>query len=446
MLGKKKKTRDVSDGANKHERIAQYKRFALLALIVVCVLALLLLFGTGGEKKASPSDVGASERLQGAASRNPSDKESFESLSRQVQGQAGAVDAANKKVSEFRTEIGELRDLIIKRNNEDVSGVEGEVAYLKSQIALLNKKISNLSSGSTQGASIPGRSSDGGRGQNQRILPPTTQGRFNVPEPVSGVKSTREVVILELGGSDNTELDILDDVEKNISGNLSDAVEPDVFATDDYVPPNAFAPATVLVGVDAATGQRAQNDPLNATFLITGPARHVVKNGVMEQTDLEGCVVNGAAFGDLSSERILIKLAKMTCPLPNGQVAVQDVQGHVTENGKAGVRGKIISRVGDKINRAAVAGLFSGLGGALGNSGRGFGGGGSGGIIQEIPNGEELAIASVGAGVSNAASTLTEYYVERARAIEPVVSMPRGIDVELVFISGFKPRPTVESE
>jgi len=163
--------------------------------------------------------------------------------------------------------------------------------------------------------------------------------------------------------------------------------------------------------------------------------------------DLEGCIVNGAAYGELSTERVHIKLQMMSCPLEGGDVAVQQVQGHVTELGKAGVRGQVIERQGDKVRRATIAGALEGLGGALGSvGGRGYGIGGGGGLVQEIPNAEELAIASAGGAVKAASSNIADFYLERARAYEPVVAMPRGINVELVFISGFKARPTQVAE
>ncbi|NRD89042.1 conjugal transfer protein TraB, partial [Sphingopyxis sp. BSNA05] len=93
----------------------------------------------------------------------------------------------------------------------------------------------------------------------------------------------------------------------------------------EYLPPNSYAPAKVIVGVDASVGVASQSDPLPVVLRITGPARSVVKNGKLLTTNITGCIVNGAARGDLSSEKVYVKLARMTCDQPGGRVAVSEV-------------------------------------------------------------------------------------------------------------------------
>jgi conjugal transfer pilus assembly protein TraB len=44
----------------------------------------------------------------------------------------------------------------------------------------------------------------------------------------------------------------------------------------------------------------------------------------------------------------------------------------------------------------------------------------------------------VGSGVSGAASMLADYYIKRAEQYQPVIEMPTGIEVELVFLAGFR--------
>ena len=63
----------------------------------------------------------------------------------------------------------------------------------------------------------------------------------------------------------------------------------------DYLPPNSYAPARVIVGVDASAGVASQTDPLPVVLRITGPARSVMQNGKVLTTRIQGCVVNGAS-------------------------------------------------------------------------------------------------------------------------------------------------------
>lgn len=216
-----------------------------------------------------------------------------------------------------------------------------------------------------------------------------------------------------------------------------------VFDTGKVVPPNSYARAKVLVGVDAAAGVRDSADPKPVVFRIVGPAVSVGVNGRFQETDIRGCMINGAAYGELSSEKVYVKLQRITCPVGQNRHAVGTVEGFVTHKGKAGVRGTVISREGNLTQRAMIAGTLQGLGSGLSanfnrNGAGGVGGGLSGLLGTEKLSASEIAQASVGQGVSNAASMLADYYIKRAEQYQPVIEMPTGVEVELVFLSGIQ--------
>ncbi|MEO0452327.1 MAG: TrbI/VirB10 family protein, partial [Pseudomonadota bacterium] len=134
----------------------------------------------------------------------------------------------------------------------------------------------------------------------------------------------------------------------------------------DWVPTNAYAPATFLVTVDMPAGSEDESDPLPVLLRITGPAKSVLEDGAPLETDLTGCQVNGAATPDLSSERVLIRLQKMTCLRASGEVVETAVEGYVAQFGKVGVRGRVIRREGAFIKQALLASFVGGFGDALG--------------------------------------------------------------------------------
>jgi conjugal transfer pilus assembly protein TraB len=219
-----------------------------------------------------------------------------------------------------------------------------------------------------------------------------------------------------------------------------------VFSSDRFVPPNAYVKARVLVGVDAATGVTTSSDPKPVLFRLTGPAVHVGSNGRFQTTDLTGCVVNGAAYGELSSEKVYIRLQRISCPAGDRQFSVATVEGYASHLGKAGVRGNVISREGGLTGRAMIAGTLQGLGRSLSNytdSVSNTIGIGAGGALTAPPppDAGTVAAGAVGGGVANAAEMLADYYVKRAEQYQPVIEMPTGIEVELVFLSGFEITP-----
>lgn len=205
----------------------------------------------------------------------------------------------------------------------------------------------------------------------------------------------------------------------------------------DYLPPNSYAPARVIVGVDASAGVSSQTDPLPVVLRITGPARSVMQNGKVLTTRIEGCIVNGAARGDLSSEKVYVKLARMTCDQPGGRVAVSEVKGFISFAGKSGVRGRVVSREGNLVSQALLAGIVGGFG-------RGFSANANGIFAGQVGTGQQreqlsatdILAGGLGQGAGEAADTVSRYLIERAEQYQPVVEMPTGIAVEIVFLDG----------
>ncbi|WP_298672403.1 TrbI/VirB10 family protein [uncultured Sphingomonas sp.] len=206
-----------------------------------------------------------------------------------------------------------------------------------------------------------------------------------------------------------------------------------------YLPPNSFASAKVIVGVDASAGVNSQTDPLPVVLRITGPARSVYQNGRLLTTKIEGCLINGAARGDLSSEKVYVKLQKMTCPQPGGRYAVSEVKGFIAFGGKTGVRGRVVSREGSLAMQAFLAGLVSGGGNALNTAFNqplaSISTDGEGGT-NRTPNFGSVGLRALGGGAAESGKDVSKYLIERAEQYQPVIEMPTGIDVEIVFLEG----------
>ena len=205
-----------------------------------------------------------------------------------------------------------------------------------------------------------------------------------------------------------------------------------------FLPPNSIATAKVVVGVDAATNVHSQSDPLPVLLRITGPARSVFSDGKLYRTQVQGCMVNGAAYGDLSSEKVYVKLQRMTCPQPGGRFAVSEVKGFISFGGKVGLRGRVVSREGGLIGQAFLAGLAGGFGrGFSANANSIFSGANVSvnGQRQQLSTGD-IVKGGLGEGVSKAGDTVSDYLIERAEQYQPVIEMPTGADVEVVFLDG----------
>ena len=201
-----------------------------------------------------------------------------------------------------------------------------------------------------------------------------------------------------------------------------------------WLPAGAYAEALVLAGVDASAGVSSQGDPRPVLFRLTGKARSAAAEGIAMEADVEGCTLTGAAYGDLSSEKVYVRLQTMTCAGSEaGTVIETKVSGFVAGGGKAGVRGPVVSREGALVEKAFLAGLVSGAGETAAN-------------VLQAPAGTagaenaaslgDLGRAGLGAGAGSAGRRVADYLIRRAEQYQPVIQLQTGTRVTVVFIEG----------
>ena len=215
---------------------------------------------------------------------------------------------------------------------------------------------------------------------------------------------------------------------------VADVVEKPVAS---WLPAGAHAEAVVLAGVDASAGVSSQGDPRPVLFRITAPAWTAAEDGTALAVDVAGCTVTGAAFGDLSSEKVYARLRTMTCAgdAP-GTVIETEVAGFAAGSGKAGVRGPVVSREGALVEKAFLAGLVSGAGQGVAQAFQPQAvATGSGAAVANTGLGD-IGRAGLGAGAGSAGQKVADYMIRRAEQYQPVIQLTAGTKVTLVFLEG----------
>ena len=218
--------------------------------------------------------------------------------------------------------------------------------------------------------------------------------------------------------------------------------------TADYVPAGSYAEAVVLAGADTSASVQAQGDPRPVLIRLTSPAYGAAVDGVASRSEIEGCTVTGAAYGDLSSEKVYVRLQTMACAgdAP-GTVIETPVSGFVAGAGKAGIRGPVVSREGALVQRAFLSGLFSGFGQGANQAFRPqavLAGGGT--ATFENTGLDDIGRAGLGAGAGTAGEQISDYLIRRAEQYQPVIQLASGTPVTVVFLEGawLDGRPGIE--
>ncbi len=197
-----------------------------------------------------------------------------------------------------------------------------------------------------------------------------------------------------------------------------------------YLPAGTFMKAVVLSGVTASTGGTAAANPMPMLMEVTDTAR--LPNDF--RSAVERCFLTASATGDLSSERVLVRLDRLSCMKKDGKAVDVRVQGYVTgEDGKTGVRGRLVTRSGQAIANAVFLGALSGLGEAVSLSAQNTTTYSSGSSSSTVTNPWK---AGLGEGMSDAMDRVVDYYLRLADKIFPVLELDGGRTVEAVLAQG----------
>ncbi len=354
------------------------------------------------------------------------------------------MEARLKRLELERQKLEKDNELLARKNTDMVSDANQAIDAQAEEIERLRQQVTAISQGSQEQANAKkqgGQTSQITTNPNLSNLPPTiTENPFERARNDLAPKIRSRT---DLRSSPNARTGEVPKAANLIHFNLGEREGGSKDLTR-YIPAGAYAPAEVISGVDAAVGVNAQADPRPVLFRITGPAITAALGGVRQTANLKGCTVTGAAFGDLSSEKVYVRLQTMTCSRRHGQVFETDIQGYMAGAGKAGVRGIVVSREGALIAQSFFAGAVSGIGGAASQAMQPqvIDTGATGvGITTGQQQITDILKGGIGQGLDNAGGKVSDYLVKRAEQYQPVVVMQAGTRVELVFISGVDLNP-----
>ena len=198
-----------------------------------------------------------------------------------------------------------------------------------------------------------------------------------------------------------------------------------------YLPPS-FMEATLLSGLDAPTTSEAKGNPVPVLLRVKTPA--VLPNSV--KANLKGCFVIADGKGNLATERAELLLVSLSCLDRKGQAVVdQKIKGFVVdEDGKIGLRGRVVAKMGSMIARSMLAGFFGGVGDAIKASATTMSVSPLGTTQTVDP--KDIAMSGVGSGLSSGFKEIQKFYMELARQTMPVIEVGATKPVTLVISEG----------
>ncbi|MGC8766613.1 MAG: TraB/VirB10 family protein [Brevinematia bacterium] len=198
-----------------------------------------------------------------------------------------------------------------------------------------------------------------------------------------------------------------------------------------YLPPS-FMEATLLSGLDAPAVGEGKGHPVPILLRIKAPA--VLPNRV--KANLKGCFIIAEGVGNLATERADIRLVSISCiDRKNRAVIDQKIKGFVVDtDGKIGLRGTVVSKMGGLLVRSFLAGLVQGFGTQIFVQSQ-YTSVSAEGTLQTVKPGEAFKYG-LGQGIQSAANELMKFYLELAKQTIPVVEVLPTRSVTLVVSEG----------
>ncbi|WP_406625171.1 TrbI/VirB10 family protein [Acidovorax sp. SDU_ACID1] len=198
--------------------------------------------------------------------------------------------------------------------------------------------------------------------------------------------------------------------------------------------PVSFTRGTLLGGLDAPTGGQSQSNP--HPVLIRLSDNSVLPNRF--RGEYKECFVIAAGYGDISSERAYLRTENLSCVRTDGATLEVRIQGTVYgEDGKVGMRGRLVTKQGQMLANALLAGVVSGIGQGLSTANTTYSTSALGSIAS-ADNSADAYRAGLGQGVGKALDRLAQYYIKLAENTFPVIEVDAGREIDVVVTKGVR--------
>jgi conjugal transfer pilus assembly protein TraB len=254
---------------------------------------------------------------------------------------------------------------------------------------------------------------------------------------------------VEQRGVLNTESDVQSDRIRQHAGNskvLKNGIKVIKFSNTDseydldenFIFAGTYARAVLVGSVTVSAGVGASSNPKPVLLRINDTGN--LPNNI--RGFLKDAMVIGAAYGNLSSESIVIRLERLVkIDRGSGIGADIPVKGYVAgENGDSEIRGIVIDRAGAVARNAAVSGFLSGMAEYVTTSNSSavkFEP--SSGLAQFSPQkGSKMLEQGASKGIGNAVEKYADFIIKRAEQMQPVIKIDGGRKLTIVFTESVK--------
>ena len=197
-----------------------------------------------------------------------------------------------------------------------------------------------------------------------------------------------------------------------------------------HIPATSYVSGHLLGGISVSTSVNSASEPIPVVIKLTGRG-NLPKDFAV---DMKQCRLLGSCYGDISSERAIIRAEELVCEDKEAELILSTKAAGVIygDDGANGIRGTVVSMSEKHLKNAFVGGVLSGFS----NTAKGQGGlniTSLGAVSTKKRGARDMAEDGLMGGTSSAAEKLADYHIKLAENISPVILIPGGTKVDVVF-------------
>ena len=355
-----------------------------------------------------------------------------------------------------RTEVQQKLDQQQLENKKFAEeSLKNQGTEFSKQIAMLQDEIKVLRSGvnnPVNDAGLPSLNMDGGAAPG---LPKKSTGKIDPPLPAVGAQSSASAevavaaepakpklrvigadLIAKSGSADAPEAATTTSDGKEVPAMQTSASPANKKTTDHFLPAGSIIEGVLINGMDAPTDATAQKQPVPALVRIKEEA--ILPNKY--RSDVRECFILISGFGSLSDERAKFRTETLSCVRKDGGVIETKIDAYVVSSydGKVGLRGRLVTKQGAVLARSLLAGFASGFSSSLAPQQVSSLATGMPGSTVPYQDPDIGAAAQRGAytGVGKALDNLSQYYLDTAKQLHPVLEIDAGQKISIILIRG----------
>lgn len=200
------------------------------------------------------------------------------------------------------------------------------------------------------------------------------------------------------------------------------------------LPAGSIMEGVLLTGLDAPTASHARQNPFPALVRI----KHEALLPNRWRTDIRECFVMASGYGDLASERAYLRAEAISCVRDDGTIMESTMDGFASgEDGKNGIRGRLVSKQGQMMAQALMGGFLQGIANIykparVPQLTLSTGSGNTGTDSYSRPDPSMALEEGVAGGMQTAAKAVADFYIDMARNTFPIIEIDAGRKVSFI--------------